>query len=250
MIFKLFIKYLIFVFFIINVYSIKVSVIIHVYNDEKYLESTLSSVINQTLNDIEIICIDDASNDNSLEILRNFEEKDNRVTVIHFDESKGKSVARNKGIELAKGEFLSFMDSDYDVDENYLELLYSYSTDYDIIVSKFARRINFSKADFVNKPSHYNPKHGFLVDSIFRKEFIDKNDIKFPEDKKIAEDIIFRKTCYKNNPRIFKIPYKGILKNFEDGKDSWKKSNRRIEKLRKRVEREAKRRNKRIAKEE
>jgi len=253
MIFKLIIKYiyLVFTFFIINVYSIKISVVIPVYNDAKYLDRILSAVINQTLKDIEIICIDDASNDNSLEILRKFEENESRMKVIHFDVNKGQSVARNKGIELAKGEFLSFMDGDDDVDKKYLEFLYSYSNDYDIIVSNFAHRTVHSKAYFVNKSSHYNPKHGFLFDSIIRKEFIDKYDIKFPEDKRIAEDVIFRQNCYKNNPRIFKTPDKGIYYYYvERSGSTWKKSNKRIERIRKRAERETRKRNKRIGNEQ
>jgi len=241
MILKLLIKYLVYIFLIINVYSIKVSVIIPVYNDEKYLNRILSAVINQTLTDIEIICIDDASKDNSLEILREFEEKESRMKVIHFDVNKGQSVARNKGIELAKGEFLSFMDGDDDVDTRYLEFLYSYSNDYDVVVSPFAHGTNHSKAYYLNKSSHY--KHGYLYDSIFRKEFIDSHNIRFPENKRIAENKIFRKNCYQYNPRIFEAPDKGIYYYYiERSGSTWKKSNKRIDRIRRKAERETRNR--------
>jgi len=243
MILNLFIKYLVYAFFIIDVYAIKVSVIIPVYNDEKYLNRILSAVINQTLTDIEIICIDDGSKDNSLEILREFEEKESRMKVIHFDVNKGQSVARNKGIELAKGEFLSFMDGDDDVDTRYLEFLYSYSNDYDFVVSPFARGTNHSKAYYVNQLSHYD--NGFLCDSLIRKEFINKYNINFPEDIRMAEDRLFRINCYKYNPRIFEAPDKGIYYYYKERSGStWKKSNKRIARIRRKAERETRNRKK------
>jgi len=89
----------------------KVSVIIPVYNVERYLRECLDSIINQTLEDIEIICINDGSTDNSLEILCEYEKKDNRIIVFN-QENKGVSTARNNGIKLAKGEFVCFIDPD------------------------------------------------------------------------------------------------------------------------------------------
>jgi len=240
MILKLIIKYLIYIFFIINVYSIKVSVIIPVYNDEKYLNRILTAVINQTLKDIEIICIDDGSKDNSLEILKRFEEKESRMKVIHFDENKGQSVARNKGIDLAKGEFLSFIDGDDDVDSRYLEFLYNYSNNYDFVVSPFARGTNYSKAYYVDKTFDVT---GFLFDSLIRKEFIDKYNIKFPEDKRIAEDVLFRRNCYQYNPRIFEAPDKGIYYYYKERSGStWKKSKKVIAKIKRRAEKETRKR--------
>ena len=90
----------------------KVSVIIPVYNTEKYLKKCLDSVCNQTLSDIEIICIDDCSTDNSLNILKEYTLKDNRIKLIEFKENKGAAVARNTGIDEAKGEYIGFIDSD------------------------------------------------------------------------------------------------------------------------------------------
>lgn len=89
----------------------KVSIIIPVYNMQTYLQECLDSVVNQTYNNIEIICVDDGSSDGSLSILEDYEKKDNRIVVIH-KENGGQSTARNKGIEYAAGEFLYFMDSD------------------------------------------------------------------------------------------------------------------------------------------
>lgn len=80
--------------------SKKVSVIIPVYNKEKYIEQCLKSVINQTYSDVEIIIIDDASTDNSLELVKSI--KDSRIKVIELKENVGAGTARNKGIEVAK----------------------------------------------------------------------------------------------------------------------------------------------------
>ena len=92
-------------------YTPKVSVIIPVYNVEEYLRECLDSVINQTLKEIEIICVDDGSTDNSLEILKEYAKKDNRISVL-TQENLHAGVARNAGLAVAQGEYLSFLDSD------------------------------------------------------------------------------------------------------------------------------------------
>lgn len=115
----------------------KISVIIPCYNTEKYLRECLDSVINQTLKDIEIICINDGSTDNSGKILDEYAKKDNRIKVIH-KENEGAGVARNVGISLAKGEYLSILDSDDVFELNMLELLLqkSESTNADITICR------------------------------------------------------------------------------------------------------------------
>lgn len=99
----------------------KVSVIIPVFNVEKYVEECLDSLLNQTLKDIEIICVDDGSKDKSLSILEKYAAKNNRVKVMH-QENQGAGAARNLGLQAAKGEYLSFFDSDDFFDANMLEV--------------------------------------------------------------------------------------------------------------------------------
>ena len=101
----------------------KVSVIIPVYNVENYLRKCLDSVINQTLKDIEIICVDDGSTDGSGAILDKYAQKDERIRVIH-QKNQGLGAARNVGIDLAKGEYIYFIDSDDYVAKNALEILF------------------------------------------------------------------------------------------------------------------------------
>ena len=88
----------------------KVSVIIPVYNTEKYLRECLASVVNQTLKDIEIICINDGSTDNSLQILKKYAKHDNRIKIID-KENGGISTVRNKGLQTATGEYIGFVDA-------------------------------------------------------------------------------------------------------------------------------------------
>ena len=101
-------------------YTPKVSVIIPVYNVEQYLRECLDSVVNQTLKEIEIICVDDGSTDKSLNILLEYAKKDNRITVLK-QENLHAGVARNAGLAVARGEYLSFLDSDDFFELNMLE---------------------------------------------------------------------------------------------------------------------------------
>ena len=96
----------------------KVSVIIPVYNVEDYLRQCLDSVINQTLKDIEIICVDDGSTDNSLQIFREYEQKDSRVKVL-TQKNQYAGVARNTGMNIARGHYYVFLDSD-----DFLKMIY------------------------------------------------------------------------------------------------------------------------------
>ena len=103
---------------------IKISIIIPVYNVEKYLQECLDSILNQTFGDYEIICVDDGSTDSSNNILEEYKKKDPRFIVVHQD-NQGAAAARNKGIELAKGEYIQFLDSDDYFEPDMLEKLYS-----------------------------------------------------------------------------------------------------------------------------
>ena len=104
------------------------SIIMPVYNDEKYLEQTLGSALRQTLQNIELICIDDGSTDGSLNILSAFQEKDNRVHVI-AQKNQGAGPARNAGLAAAEGEYIAFLDSDdFYPDDDCMKKLYDFAT--------------------------------------------------------------------------------------------------------------------------
>ncbi len=176
----------------------KVSVIIPVYNAAQYLERCLDSVINQTLKDIEIICINDCSTDNSLEILEEYASKDNRIKIIDFKENKGVAAARNAGINEAQGEYIGFVDPDDYIDSDFYAQLYkkAYETKADIVKGN---DINVVYCDGTKKMLPQNEsikehKINFWVQfttAIFKKDFLIKNNIEFPEEMNVCEDIVF-----------------------------------------------------------
>ena len=104
-------------------YKDKISVVVPIYNVEKYLEKCIKSILNQTYNNLEIILVNDGSTDNCLNICKKFEKIDKRIFVIN-KENGGLSEARNYGIDKATGKYITFVDSDDYIDEDYLEFLY------------------------------------------------------------------------------------------------------------------------------
>lgn len=103
---------------------IKISIIIPLYNCEKYLAECLSSIQKQTFTDFEIICINDASKDSTLDILQNFQKRDDRIRVYSNEERMGAAISRNRGMRMANGEYLAFLDGDDIFDEEMLDLAY------------------------------------------------------------------------------------------------------------------------------
>ena len=124
----------------------KVSVIIPVYNVEKYLSECLDSVVNQTLKDIEIICVNDGSPDGSAAILEEYAQKDNRIKVI-TQENRGLSEARNSGLKIASGEYIAFLDSDDYIDLKFFEQLYKrgIESNSDVVVCENIYRFSGNK---------------------------------------------------------------------------------------------------------
>ncbi len=104
---------------------IKVSVIVPVFNSEKYIGECLDSLVNQTLKDIEIIIIDDASIDNSLKIIKEYAKKYSNIKVYQNDQNRGQGFTRNVGLSLAKGEYIGFVDDDDYIDFTMYETMYN-----------------------------------------------------------------------------------------------------------------------------
>lgn len=184
--------------------NIKVSVVIPVYNVEKYLAQCLDSVVKQTLKDIEIICINDGSTDRSLDILNEFAGKDARIKIIN-KEHVGLSAGRNKGLELAQGEYVSFIDSDDWVNENFLEALYNAAKKYnsDIASGSIVRvtgnrkrnKLIYKKEEFTKDTDKKNeltniPIYSYVWNKIYKREILIANNIKFP-DGRVYEDVIW-----------------------------------------------------------
>ena len=117
----------------------KVSIIIPVYNTEAYLEECLDSVISQSLRDIEILCINDASTDSSMQILRKYARKDSRIKVLQNSVNQGLSYTRNVGIDNACGEYIQFVDSDDWIEPDTEEVLYKIAAGNQLDLLKFLK---------------------------------------------------------------------------------------------------------------
>ena len=180
-----------------NVINPKISIIVPIYNVEKYLRECLDSLIHQTLKEIEIICVNDGSTDNSAQILEEYRLKDNRIKVIH-KENGGLGSAYNLGIEKATGGYIGFVESDDVARPEMFEDLYSLITEYDCDLVKSDYYLYYSSKNKIvpNKMikeedafkvtnSRENPELLFLAPSIwsaiYKKEFLMKNNIKFLE---------------------------------------------------------------------
>ena len=191
-----------------------VSVIIPVYNVEKYLENCLNSIINQTYKDIEIILIDDGSTDSSGDICDVYAAKDQRIKVIH-KENGGVSSARNIGLSLATGEYIGFVDSDDYIHKDYFEILLrgisKINCDLSICSMKTFEgysnindeMLQFTEDDFqiFDKDQTFgellnNKKiYGYLWNKLFKKELIIEH---FNEEIHFAEDFLFCSEYVKN----------------------------------------------------
>ena len=119
--------------------NIQVSVIIPVYNVEQYLRQCLDSVINQTYKDTEIIIVNDCSPDNSLQIIKEYQQKDDRIVLLDLKQNVGLGFARNAGMKVARGKYITFIDSDDWVTKDYVEVLYNTieKYQYDVISPDF-----------------------------------------------------------------------------------------------------------------
>lgn len=151
---------------------VKISIIVPVYNVEKYLRQCLDSLINQTLKDIEIICVNDDSPDNSIDILNEYAEKDSRVRVINLKENRKQGGARNAGLQIAQGTYIGLVDSDDWVDTSMYESLWNASANgtIDIVCSDYYTYYEKNKQTVFTKNIPDNVINGNMED--FHKNVI------------------------------------------------------------------------------
>lgn len=199
--------------------QIKVSVIVPIYNVEKYLNRCLNTLVNQTLKEIELILVNDGTKDNSMEIVKQYEKKYDNIIIIN-KKNGGLSSARNAGLKIAQGEYISFIDSDDFVKETMMERLYQKAkeTDADMVISGFYSYI--SENDCIEKLPYLKdsiieekdiiskivlPMCGELPESdkdismnvcvwknIYRRSLFEEHKIKFKSEREVlSEDIIF-----------------------------------------------------------
>ncbi len=197
-----------------------ISIIIPIYNGEKYIKEALDSVINQTYTNLEIIIINDGSVDNSLNIIKDYQLKDNRIKIINKN-NMGVSSARNDGINSSSGKYIMFLDSDDYYDNDYVYNMYSslINNNSDVCMSGM-RQFNESKTirykkyidenkklyfndillDIINT-TKFNEIYKYIVDS----NIIKNNNILFDTSIKYGEDLKFAYTILKKSSNIYHI---------------------------------------------
>ncbi len=177
----------------------KISVIMPSLNVEDYMEECLTSVLNQTFEDIEVICVDAGSTDKTLDIIKKYQEKDERIKILSSDK-KSYGYQVNMGISESKGKYISIVETDDYIDSQMLETLYSYSQDdtIDIIKSNFyylndydedveivkdisKRDVPTEKIITLKEEPLFVEGHPSIWAGIYSKEFLQKNNIKFLE---------------------------------------------------------------------
>ena len=199
----------------------KVSIIVPVYNEEEYVSTCLISLINQTLDDIEIILIDDNSTDNSLNILLDYAKKYPNIKVYHNEKNIGQGASRNRGLSLATGEYIGFVDSDDYIRNTMYEDMYKavLNNNYPEVVTTeimFVKDDSYANRDLeflsIGKEKIINPmldKNAVISESpavcnkIFRRDTL--KDFYFVEDS-LFEDIPFSYTKYMEASKVVSVP--------------------------------------------
>ena len=182
--------------------KIKYSFILPIYKVEKYLSDCIESILKQSINDYEIILVDDGSPDSCPSICDSYAKKDSRIVVVH-KKNGGLCDARNAGLNVAKGEYILFLDPDDYIEPNYLEVIDSNIGNYDLLVFSFYnvyknKRIkgfgedkiltNFEAQEYLVADSKYC---GYVWNKVYKKEILDKYNINFDLNVTMSEDIMF-----------------------------------------------------------
>lgn len=202
----------------------KISIIIPIYNCEKFLNKCLDSVINQTYKNLEIICVNDGSKDNSLEIIKEYQKKDERIVIID-KQNEGVSAARNDAIKKSTGEYITFIDSDDWIELNTIEILYNtlIENDVDVIRGNYYLNTDYDKCTVVENLLELKNKK--ICKDNFSEELIDKLlvgtiqsyiwlllikrdcilrcNLLFKEDISLMEDAIFYVELFNNINSIY-----------------------------------------------
>ncbi|MBU7593519.1 glycosyltransferase [Metabacillus halosaccharovorans] len=210
--------------------STKISVIIPVYNAEKYITQCIESLLNQTLRECEFIFINDGSTDKSKQIIEKYQKLDDRIKLLS-QENQGVSIARNEGLRVANGEYIGFVDADDFIAKTMYETLYTTATrnDCDVIVSNFESEIEGHKTitkysfpinvtlnkDYINHEilpyflKEDNLNTGW--NKIYKSKVIRENKVEFPEKVPLGEDGLFNMSFFSFADNMKYIDYTGYF---------------------------------------
>ena len=201
----------------------KFSIIMPVYNVEKYVEKAIRSVMNQTYKNFELIVVNDGTKDNSMDIIKKLQKEDKRIKIFNKDNG-GLSSARNFGLKYATGEYVCFVDSDDYVYANYLEVLYNeiLNKESDLIIFGYnvdvvdSNEIILKEFDILENYQEFNKKNklyfenvsmiGYAWNKCFKRSIIEENNLTYEEGTSYIEDIIFNCDFIKKCTNIIIIP--------------------------------------------
>lgn len=201
----------------------KFSIIMPVYNVEKYVEKAIISVMNQTYKNFELIVVNDGTKDNSMDIIKKLQKEDKRIKIFNKDNG-GLSSARNFGLKYATGEYVCFVDSDDYVYANYLEVLYNeiLNKESDLIIFGYnvdvidSNEIILKEFDILENYQEFNKKNklyfenvsmiGYAWNKCFKRSIIEENNLTYEEGTSYIEDIIFNCDFIKKCTNIIIIP--------------------------------------------
>ncbi len=197
----------------INQENIKVSVIVPIYNAAEYLKTALDAILAQTLREIEIICVNDASTDASRDIVLAAQKNDDRVVLLETDTNAGPCVARNTGLAVARGKYVSFLDADDLFEPQMLEALYDLAErdnlemavgGYDLYRNRSG---SYSPAVPSDEEEQFTPgvvtsksqkphvifqlTDGYVWNKLFLRDFLTEKEIRFDENTRLFEDVVF-----------------------------------------------------------
>ncbi len=187
-----------------------VSIIVPVYNAEKYIDRCLHSILNQSYTNIEIVLINDGSSDNSLKIINEYAKKYSFIKV-YSHENKGVGFTRNFGILQAKGEYIVFVDSDDYIDENYVEILLNSVKNYDAVFSGYKSITENGEIISVNaldQSEWAKYKYTGILGKIYKTKYLIQNKIFYPN-YKVGEDLYFALLVINKGAKILTIDYCG-----------------------------------------
>ncbi len=210
--------------------STKISVIIPVYNAEKYITQCIESLLNQTLQECEFIFINDGSTDKSIQIIEKYQKLDDRIILLS-QENQGVSIARNKGLQVANGEYIGFVDADDFIEKTMYKTLYTTAkrNNYDVIISNYESEIDGHKImtkypfpidttlnrDYIHQEIlPYFLKEDNLntgCNKIYRFQIIRENNLKFPEKVPLGEDGLFNILFFSYASTLRYIDYTGYF---------------------------------------
>lgn len=180
-----------------------ISIVVPIYKAEKYLAECIESVINQKYTNFELILVDDGSPDNCPQICDEYAKKDKRIKVLH-KKNGGISSARNAGLEVANGEYVSFLDSDDYLKETWSHAVSAISDNEDVVYIYKNVNIENKKDLYHHVMRLKSPCFAGPYCKFFKKEFLSNNNIKFKEGLANSEDMLFNLECIRHL-KIFRV---------------------------------------------